>query len=224
MKFIRITLFLSACILCFSSCEEEPTDEEVAYQLFPNGYFSTGFREEYNLTGQSQSGATFTGTHLELTQSVTSFNGQQVVPVRTQNDWDDENSTHFINGTIAYYSQDASNRTFIGSKDIITNVDLLNNNLQNIPITAKIGESGMIGAFPDLVGNTLSQSWKLQQGSGEMAWLVWEAIVRDVNGAIISEGNTSYEIEPDGTRKSITILFDLKVLADPVNWTGTKQN
>jgi len=223
-------LFLFAGLLLFtflSSCgssdPQSPEPTEVSFQLFPNGYFSTGFREEYNMTGTSPGGLMLQGTHLELTQAATTFNGQQANPVRIQNDWTDTNTSQmFSNGSTEYYSTDAASKMLIGTQDLLTSTIGVPASMTVIPQTAKVGDSGTHATYTDNFGNTTTLTWTLQDAGNSQARLVWASETRDVNSVLLIEGNTSYVISENGTRQSMTILFDVKALADPVSWTGTK--
>ncbi|MGH1365950.1 MAG: hypothetical protein ACRBF0_20495 [Calditrichia bacterium] len=228
MFITRLLVFAGLLLLTFlSSCggsdPQSPEPTEVSFQLFPNGYFSAGFREEYNITGTSPSGLMLQGTHLQLTQTATSFNGQQANPVRIQNDWTDTNTSQmFSNGSTEYYSTATDNKTLLGSQDLFTMVIGIPVSAAVIPQTAKIGDSGTHASYTDNLGNTTTLTWTLQDAGNNQARLVWASETRDVNSVLLIEGNTSYVISENGTRQSMTILFDVKAFADPVSWVGAK--
>lgn len=176
------------------------------------------------MTGTSTNGVNFQGTHLELTQATTSFDGQQTNPVRIQDDWVEVSSnTPFSTSTLTYYSTQADDRRWVGTEDLVSTLVATASSNATLPVTAEIGEGGLVATFVDTFGNTINQTWALQAATNEdRAMLVWATEVRDAGGIVISEGNTTYEIDPSGTRQSLTIFFDLKVLADPVSWVGVK--
>jgi len=140
-----------------------PTDQKT-YQLFPNGYFSTGFIEEYSITGTDESGVVFArGTHLELTQQTKTFNNQQVIPIRVQNDWTDVNSGA-EGATLVLSNYAISNEhLLIGEENLINGITSTGSNLEAIPSTAKVGDSGSMGSYADNIGNTTEITWRLEE-------------------------------------------------------------
>lgn len=223
LSFFAGLFLLTLLLSCSGSDPQSPEPTEVSFQLFPAGYFSQGFREEYTITGTSPGGLMLQGTHLELTQAATAFNGQQSNPVRIQNDWTDTNTNQmFSNGSTEYYSTAANNKTVLGSQDLITSVVSIPSPTAVIPQAAKIGESGTYATYSDGAGNVTTLTWSLQDAGNNQALLVWASETRDVNSVLLVEGNTSYVINTSGVRQSMTILFDVKALADPVSWVGTK--
>lgn len=223
LSFFAGLLLLALLTSCSGSDPQSPEPTEVSFQLFPAGYFVQGFREEYSIVGTSPGGLMLQGTHLELTQAATSFNGQQSNPVRIQNDWTDTNTSQmFSNGSTEYYSTVSDNRTLLGSQDLISSVIGVPTSAGAIPQAARIGESATYATYSDGAGNVTTLTWALQDAGNNQALLVWASETRDANSTILIEGNTSYVINTNGMRQSMTILFDVKALADPVSWVGTK--
>lgn len=226
-KTYNILFILSLILLTLTNCGDDDDDDnvsaEIEYQLFPDGYFSAGFREEYSMTGISTSGVEFAGTHLQLTQSTTSFEGQQVNPVLSQSDWTDTNGGAFSIASLAYYSTDPNNRTLVGTEDFLTKVSSTTSNPENIPVTAQIGDSGQVGTFTDVFGSVTTQTWELESADDGLAKVTWASETRDVLGTLVVEGHTGFVINQDGVRQSLSLLFDIKAFADPVTWVGTKK-
>ena len=194
------------------------------YQLFPPGYFSPGFREEYAMRGTSPAGLSLEGTHLELTQPIKTFAGRQVVPLLDQNDWTDTQSGDaFTTASLSNYSTDPADLKLIGTEDIITAVVTIFSDPGRIPTTAQIGDTGTLGTDTDSAGNTVVRTWRLEADTGDLAKLSWQSTVSDNAGNIIAEGNNTYVIDPMGNRQSMNILFDFKPFNDPVSWVGTKR-
>ena len=223
MKLFNTLLFLIVSTLALSSCDSNESNEtlDALYQLFPDGYFSEGFREEYTLSGTSPSGLLLEGTHLELTEEQRSFGGEQVSPIRIQNDWiDTQTNEQFSNASFSFYSIDPENRRLIGSEDIIAGIVSNSNAINRIPVSASIGESGVVGSYLDTTGGTITLAWRLEEASGEFARIVWDSEIRDGQGNVVVEGYTAYVIDRTGDRQSIELLFDVKLLNDPVTWMG----
>lgn len=229
MKLLTRLLVLPLLAFSLTNCGDDDDDDnndvsaEIEYQLFPDGYFSAGFREEYSMTGINTSGVEFEGTHFQLTQSTTSFEGQQVNPILSQSDWTDTNGGAFSVASLAYYSTDPNNRTLVGTEDILTKIVSTTSTTENIPITAQIRDSGQVGTFTDVFGSVTTQTWELQSADDGLANIVWASETRDVLGTLIVEGHTGYVINQDGVRQSLSLLFDIKIFADPVTWVGTKK-
>ena len=209
----------------FAGCDrdDDVTPIDPAYQLFPAGFFSLGYQEQYILSGvATNSGSTFQGTHIELNEGNTMFDNQTAIRVRVQNEWTDENSIPFENGAFSFYSTESSNRKLLGTEDLFTQDVFILANPEVIPETAEIGDSGVIGIDTNASNETITQTWSLDTAPSGRAYLIFATEVRDATGAVTFIGNTTYEIEQNGNRVSMTILFDVKALDDPVNWTGTK--
>ena len=226
MKSIHVLIFIAFVFAGLSGCSsnESSDPEDTLYQLFPNGYFSEGFREEYGVSGTSPSGLTLEGTHLELTAEEQSFNGEQVSVVRTQNDWvDNQTNQQFSNAALSFYSTVSADRKLVGSEDLITGVVSSSTSEERLPESASIGESGLVGSYTDTAGSSIMQTWRLEEANDGFAKIIWASQVRDDQGNLILEGETAYIIDRDGNRQSLELLFDVKQLNDPVSWVGVKR-
>ncbi len=204
-----------------SGCDNGAENDDNSFALYPPGYFTEGFRQEFVMTGSAPSGLTTSGTHLLLTQASEVFNGQQTTAVRTQNDWTDSNGGSFSAGALDFYTTDAGSATLLGFRDLLSLIESTNTSPGTLPLSAEPGDSGSVGTFSDAGGNRATLTWELQDVSDSQARVVFSTTVRDALGAVVSEGEVAYVIDRDGRRSGVSILFDVKAFNDPVSWTGS---
>jgi hypothetical protein len=220
IKYLSILLILTLPI----ACSDDPTSSKnPSYQIFPDGYFSAGYREDYTLSGVSDSGPTFTGSYTLVTQSPKQFNNEQVVPIQIFNEWFDQLNTRFSSFGNTNYSTDLNNLQIIGFEDLGINSSSILTDRSSIPKTAKINDSGILGTFQDNLGNIITYTWALEKADGNNASIVFASTARDPLGNLVIQGNTTWIINSSGQRQSLTILFDFIPFNDPVRWTGVKQ-
>lgn len=226
MKNLVLFLSLLLSLLLINACSEsatEPTPTEPTYQLFPNGYFSTGFREEYTLTGSSSNGETHSGNLFILAQASETFNGVAVASILTQSSWTDV-STGAMHSSAGEdkWTLDNNDRRRLAVENPLSGQIFLATTPQTIPTTAKIGESGSFGTYTDQNGNSEVLTWRLESAGNNQAKFTIASRVSDSSGAAFSENDSSFIVGEDGTRSSMTIRFLLVPLGITTNWTGTR--
>jgi len=189
-----------------SSHKSTPT----TYKLYPDGYFTAGTQESYNLTGSNTNGGLYTGTLVLETQSATTFNSAQAIPV------DDElsltntvNSTTFTLTAVEYFSTD-SNLELLGyhSDQFVGDATPGTSSLSVIPQTASIGDSGSVGTYTFSNGDILTITWKLTQASGSNANLVMSTTATTSTGTTLLTEENSFVIDQDGNRQSVLIVLN----------------
>ena len=229
MFILRHVLFLMfALLFVLPACSDKEStapddDNTTEFRLFPAGYFSTGYREEYNMSGSSTNGETHTGTFLVLTQSNETFNGTQAVSVLSQADWIDVSTNAAFSSVIEEkYTTNANDRRRLGSENVLTTVINTATGNDVIPQTAEIGDSGTIGVYSDAFGNTEAITWELESAGSNRAALTFNTNVNDVNNNLIFSNEITYEITANGNRQSLTQSFFNPLLNITTDWTGTK--
>ena len=194
------------------------------YQLFPDGYFSTGFREDYSITGTDEFGAVFAqGTRFELAQQTKTFNNQQVIPILVQNDWTDVNSGADATTSVLSNYATGNELRLIGEENLLDGITSIGSNPSTIPSTAKVGDSGSFGSYADNIGNTTEITWRLESDAGDFAKIIIDSIIKSSDGTALIVGNTAYIIDESGNRQSMTIFVDFRFLGSiKLNWAGVK--
>jgi hypothetical protein len=187
------------------------TPEATTFMLFPNGYFSAGYQESFNLTGSDTVGGKYTGTFLFKTESPTTFNGEQAIPVSEliSATLTGENATETQTGT-DYYSDNANSRVDLGFENDTEGTTSIGISLSPIPQTASIGDFGDIGTYPLSNGNTETSNWRLTQAGNGLANLIETSTITDSTGNTISTTEITNVIDTDGNCHSITVVFYLE--------------
>ena len=206
-----------------SSPAPVPTDTNLAFQLFPAGFFSDGYTEKYLLIGRDTAGGTYAATLSATTQAQTTFNDQPAIPVQSLFELTQIGAFE-MSARIDYYSTDSESRMYLGFTGFMGTITDNNNpssttytytavSLNVIPQSAKIGEGGSVGTYSG-GGMTDQISWQLTNAGNGLANLV-------INHTFTISGNfqwsekRSYVIDQFGDRRSVTVEVaenDLNIL------------
>ena len=129
------------------------TPADTTFMSFPAGYFSAGYQESFTLTGSDTNGGKYTGTYLVKTESSTTFNGEQAIPVTGLLSLTNTTTKATITETGAdYYSVDATDRILLGSENTTYGDTSTGSSLSALPQTAEIGNFGELGAYSWVMG------------------------------------------------------------------------
>ncbi len=124
------------------------TDTNLAFQLFPAGFFSNGYTETYQLSGSDTAGGTYTATLSATTQAQTTFNSQPAIPVQSVVKITNTQTGAFVTGTsIGYHSTDSGSWMYLGFTDNTTSTTYTAVSLNVVPQSAKIGDIGVVGTY-----------------------------------------------------------------------------
>src|SRR3989344_963773 len=199
-----------------------PTDTNLAFQLFPAGFFSSGYTETYQLSGSDTVGGTYTATLSATTQSQTTFNGQPAIPVQSLVKITNTQTGAFVTGTsIGYHSTDSGSRMYLGFTDNTTNTTYTAVSLNVIPQSAKIGDSGVVGTYSG-GGETDQISWQLTNANSGLANLVTNNTTT-ISGNLQWSEEHSYVIDQSGNRKSLTVKIYYADSGITITLSGNKQ-
>lgn len=198
-----------------------PTDTNLAFQLFPAGFFSNGYTETYQLSGSDTDGGTYTATLSTTTQAQTTFNGQPAIPVQSLVKITNTQAGVSVTGTgVGYYSTGSASRMYLGFTDNTTSTTYAPVSSNVMPQSAKIGESGVVGTYSG--GSETDQiTWQLMNANNGLVNLV-ENNTTTISGILQSSEEYSFVIDPQGNRKSLTVKI---YYADDITVTlsGNKQ-
>lgn len=221
---LAILIAAAGVVGCSSEDATEPVRQPLQYRLFPAGYFSTGHREDYAITGSSPAGLVLEGTHIEVTGQVKEFNGETVVTLLQENDWvDTQTSDAFTTAELQHYTLETAQRRLMGIEDLVNPSVATSLDPKSLPVTAGIGDSGVIGSYLDNLGRIIEKTWRVEAAGNDMARVIFETVVIENGRQVTAEGSIGYVIDTAGNRQEISIVFDVKALNDPVTWTGAKQ-
>jgi hypothetical protein len=106
--------------------------------------------------------------------------------------------------------------------DVVYSIDTSNNSSTTVayaanplPYTAKIGDFGVVGTYPNNVGDVTTQSWELADGGSGRANVILHTSIVDQFSTLIGSGVDTSLILPDGTTASYQaqiILFNPDVV------------
>jgi uncharacterized repeat protein (TIGR03803 family) len=192
-----------------------PTATNIAFSLFPSGYFTNGNTQTFNLTGSDTVGDTFTGTLVTTTQAPSQHVGlpptytlEPVTPVQGVLNLINTKANATINSTgTDFYSTDVTNLMYFGWDDSTSHFNPMS--MSVIPQTAMIGASGVIGAYSGNgsdVGQTETYTWQLTNAYNGLANLTIANSTYDGSTFVASEADT-YLIDQQGNRQSVTIVI-----------------
>lgn len=196
---------------------------DAEFRIFPVGYFNDGYREEFEVEGSNVLG-NYEGTLVKSTQDQTTFNGNNVIPVRTFSHWwsvlNPLDDVELIEDE--YFSLTENDRQRLGYVFLTFAISAFPSSTTAIPVKAKVGESGDIGTYTDSVGETREVSWELEAGDNDgEAKLTFNHTRKFSDDSIHIIHEFTYVIDEDGNRKSIAISHDDQHLGLLTTWEGT---
>jgi hypothetical protein len=209
--------FLAACGGGSTSNNgDTPTSTSIDFSLFPPAFF-TSYNESANLTGSDIKGVSYTGTTTDTLQTQTTFLGDPAIPVEGVIDFNGNNGSFGTATLISHFSTDPNDRRFLGvSGDVIT----ASATTSAIPLTANIGDSGVMGTYIDNASFTTLAVWQLEDGFNGNAKLILINVTTDAGGTIDNTFTTTYLIEPDGTRISVEYVTTNINISNVVTLSG----
>ena len=199
-----------------------PTDTNLAFQLFPAGFFSSGYTETYQLSGSDTNGGAYTATLSATTQAQTTFNGQPAIPVQSVVKITNTQTGAFVTGTsTGYHSTDSGSRMYLGFTDNTTSTTYTAVSLNIIPQSAKIGDIGVVGTYSG-GGETDQISWQLTNANNGLANLVTNNTTT-ISGNLQWSEEHIFVIDQQGNRKSLTIKIYYASNGVTITLSGNKQ-
>jgi hypothetical protein len=184
------------------------TSSGTTFQLFPDGFLTAGYTESYDLTGSNTSGAAYTATLDVTTQSQTTFNSAAAIPVEHQLHL--TNTVTHISGTLTstdYHTTSLSDHEYLGFHNANYGNTASGPSLFAIPESAAIGDSGDIGTYTYSNGNVQTLTWELNDAGSGFAIFVITSTIKDSTGDTLSTEESSYVIDQDGVRESVTMVL-----------------
>jgi hypothetical protein len=220
MKPARIMLLAVYLILVSLGCSSggggggdnsTPTDPNIPFQLFPSGYFSQGYSENYDLTGSDTAGGTHTGSLSLSTQAATIFDGQSAIPVSQLLSFTNTQTNAFLSVSVTgYYSNNANDRKWIGEDQITFGVINSATTTYTLPETATIGDFGNVGSYTGSDGTGMVVTWQLTNANNGLANIVINFTYYDSpGGAISGSEEQTYTINQSGERQRFKIRADV---------------
>jgi hypothetical protein len=222
------TLFITAASLALVGCggndnnSSTPTDTNIPFQIFPDGYFTEGYTETYQLTGSDNAGGTYEGSLSIETQNQELFDGVSAIPVMFSLEYTNtqDNGVSGINN-IVYYTTDQADRRIIGERLVDNGVTLTAISTDILPETATIGDVGAIGDYSVSYGVTSDATWQLNNANNGQAYLFinWN-IYTFVPGNIDTSEQQQYLIDQDGTRLAVLLKISNVTYSTTLTFSG----
>lgn len=204
-----------------NSNSTEPTTQ---FQTFPNGYFTEGYTETYQLTGSDNTGGIYVGSLLIETQSQEIFDGVSAIPIMfSLESTNTQDNAVFSSTEIIYYTTDQTDRRIIGKKFLDNGVILTATSTDVLPETATIGDLGAIGDYSVSYGVTSDAKWQLDNANNGQGYLVINWIIYTfVPGNIDTSEQQQYLIDQDGTRLAVSLKFSDAIYSTTTTFSGNR--
>ena len=202
---LLVTISLSACggETATNSVYYEP---ETEYRLFPIGYFSPGYHQDYALSGYDTQGKTYSGNAHIVTDAGIYFDREYSIPVTsTIKLFDNYGGAETFSAIHFYYSQQHQ-RYLNGTENILSGEIAFAEYLYQIPVHAYIGDSGRIGEYVTSTGNTIIRNWQLKNATPGFSRFVLTTSSYNTFNQLESLFERSVEINQNGDIYSINIV------------------
>ncbi len=191
----------------------QPTSTSIKFQLFPGNYF-IDYDVSASLTGSDSRGINLTGNIAEKLLLRTAFLGIRVSPIQTTTAFFAVGMGFGTAIVTSYYSTNVNVRRFVGVSGDITTVKATTT---DIPVRAKIGQSGIIGTYIDKRNFTSTLSWQLDDGFNGLAKLIFLNTTTKPSGDLDNTFKTTYLIQQNGKRETV----ELETYNDTIKLTVT---
>jgi len=233
IKKITLVVLLFQLYACTSEDDnggiENPTDPNTVFNLFPSDYLTEGYSETYVLSGQEElTGDTFTGSFTLQTQVQDLFNSESAVPMYKELEITNSSTggTSTKSG-VDYYSTNYTNINYLGYSGILHFSGISSTQITEsasttmLPITGKIGDSGVIGTYVDSYDDTKSLTWSIHDaGNGNAKLKIVTTTSPNQLGTVLLIEEETYTINPDGVRLSIVIRIEYTYSGITINLNG----
>jgi len=187
----------------------EPSESSVGitFTLKDSDRWESGYTISMSLTGSDSDGYNYKLSVSATTLDETTYEGKAVIPVQELDVFEgiDEG---WVTTTIwtTYYDAD--------TKEPIIRIDDEGN--EDIPISVSpLPETGEIGDFGSLTswqmsdGSYYTETWKLEDVGDGLANLIIYRTIRDSDGDTIATRKTTYTIDENGDRRSVSTVIYL---------------
>lgn len=218
-RLLLVTLFvigvniLTQGSIAFAASKDKPTNPSINFKLFPSNYF-TSYDVSASLTGSDSRGMQLAGSIKEKTLPKANFMGSFAIPITVETEFTAFGVGFGLAIVTSHYNSVVNNRRFLGVSGDITTIKATTT---PIPVTAKIGESGVTGTYIDKRNFKTKLSWQLADGFNGKAKLILLNETKKPSGVLDNRFKTTYLIHPNGTRESV----ELETYNDTIKLTVT---
>lgn len=214
MKTFRIVLLI--CCLFMIACGggggdsagsgNTPITSTRTYFVDDDGYYESGYRLQFNLSGSSNTRDIFTGTYSLSTKSRILVYGELVTPVDELINLDNVDTGATITVlTTTYY--DTNQQPFLSINQIEGEACIPSETVAR-PGIAMIGDFGLLTPWECDDGTSSSGTWILEPGPGENAIYKNTINSYDSLGTLIGTVRIFLTIDESGDPKSISLEFN----------------
>ncbi len=213
VSLLMVGTYFFAHTAVFAANKAKPTSTSIEFKLFPSNYF-TDYDVSASLTGSDSRGINLTGNIVEKLLPRTAFLGTRASPIQTTTEFFAMGMGFGTAIVTSYYSTNVNARRFLGVSGDITTVKATTT---DIPVRAKIGQSGIIGTYIDKRKFTSTLSWQLEDGFNGQAKLIFLNTTNKPSGDLDNTFKTTYLIQENGKRESV----ELETYNDTIKITVT---
>jgi len=215
-KVLRFMLFLSMTFLFLNCGGKDGSSEHKEnndFKLFPDNFFIPDYHESSTLTGKEIEGLKISAFY-NLNNDSDSYviNGEYAVLIN-------ETITTLGNAEMwlmpstyrtIYFSNSPTNRRMLAqskSPPYGYGITIPCTSAGTLPLSAKIGDSGMVATFTYDDGAVENIFWKITDAANDLANLILSTTITDPDGNAKSSEEDIYLIDHEGNRKSITVIM-----------------
>lgn len=226
---VAVTVLLVSCAESVTEAGQGAGTEQLpttSVEVFPDGFFSAGYTENYAVTGIDDKGTEYAGTFKLTTGDEEVFNGIDAVPVISELSY-----AAVINGmtvtpitiVLTEYFSVSLPRQYLGSINAYTALILTAQGPVNyIPETVVPDSSGIMASS---VGSDSSQEdidWFIQDNAGDSYILSFVLNHTDGAGGLINREVHTYTINETGDRLSWSLTAQVSSLSNTLRFSGTR--
>lgn len=181
-----------------------PTDPNMVFKTFTDNYYGTApYRESYKVTGIDSYAGPMEGTFFVSKEPQSTFLNSLVNPFYSMISLKAINNGGTLDSITRYYvTPDKNNLLVIGYTAPGTRTTL--SNPVRLPAIVKIGDFGSQGSYSDNVGDTIVNSWRVEDGQNGLIKLIADTKTFSQYGELKISGTTTYLQDATGYRKHVT--------------------
>lgn len=176
------------------------------YKLFPVGYFTPGYHQDYHLTGYDTLGRNYTGNYHVVSNTSTYFDGEYNIPVTFTTSLTSDFGSSETKSITQFYSNQNYRLYQNGSENLITGEVSFAEHLDQIPAFAYIGDSGRVGSYIMSSGKSVIKNWQINDAGFGAAKLVFISSTYDVYDHLETLYEKTLEINQYGDIYSLKIV------------------
>lgn len=225
-KPLRLIAFIILSQVLITGCGSEDSstatipDPGIEFPSFPSGLFTEGLANTTNYTGTGSDGSRWEATISEQTLAQSTFLGQPAIPILKELQLTNTSTGGTIPAiSTEYYTTVPNDRHYLGFRNSET--ETVTAVTSAIPLTAKIGDSGIIGTYTDNAGAISEQTWRLEDGLNGRAKRVVITTEKDQSDTVTSIITLTNIIETNGNLIASNLVIEFINLGLTLTFDGS---